>query len=82
MVYRVTEPAFFDSIDNYEKLALPSGLPDKSAIKSALHRIEKMHQKVYPGFALDARQLDYSQVSYFVHSLILQVRKIQMQKSK
>ncbi|MBK8282533.1 MAG: hypothetical protein IPK94_20930 [Saprospiraceae bacterium] len=82
LVYRVTEPAFFDSIDNYEKLALPSGLPDKSAIKSALHRIEKMHQKVYPGFALDARQLDYSQVSYFVHSLILQVRKIQMQKSK
>lgn len=82
MIYRVTEPSFFESIAGFNELTDGAGLPDNSAIKKELVKIEKKYQSEYPQLSLDGRALRFDKVSTFLYTFCQMIRQTKLQQIK
>jgi hypothetical protein len=82
MIYRVTEPAFFESVSGFNALTDQSGLPDKTAIRKELAKIEKKYQSEYPLLSLDAKALRFDKVSTFLYTFCQMIRQTKLEQIK
>ncbi len=82
IVYRITEPDYFITIQNHPPLVDPRGQVDKQSIKTELTRIEKEYKSEYPALVLDSKLLSYESICHFVYSFVMMISRLSMSKSR